>query len=165
MSVYFDNFLSDQQWRFRKGYSTQHCLLKLLGKWKKSVDKGKYFGFFLTELSKAFNCRDHELLTAKVKSYGFSVTALQLILDYLSNKKRRTKIDDNYSFWSEIFDVLQGSILGSLLFQILLADLFFVVKDIDIGSYADDSTLFIIENNIDNVIASLQQGSDTLFQK
>ena len=40
-----------------------------------------------------------------------------------------------------------------------MADLFFVVKDIDITSYADDSTPFIVENNIDNVIASL----DALF--
>ena len=42
MSVYFDKFLSDQQ----KGYSTQHCLLNLLEKWKNSVDKGKSFEFF-----------------------------------------------------------------------------------------------------------------------
>ena len=44
-----------------------------------------------------------------------------------------------------------------------MADLFFVVKDIDIASYADDSTPFIVENNIDNVIASLEQVSDALF--
>ena len=42
-------------------------------------------------------------------------------------------------------------------------DLFFVVKDIDIANYADDSTPFIVENNIDNVIASLEQVSDALF--
>ena len=40
---------------------------------------------------------------------------------------------------------------------------FFVLKDIDIASYADDSTSFIVENNIDNVIASLEQVSDALF--
>ena len=38
-----------------------------------------------------------------------------------------------------------------------------MVKDIDIASYADDSTPFIVENNIDNVIASLEQVSDALF--
>ena len=46
MSVYFDKILSDQQCGFRKGYSTQHCLLNLLEKWKNSVDKGKSFEFF-----------------------------------------------------------------------------------------------------------------------
>ena len=44
-----------------------------------------------------------------------------------------------------------------------MADLFFAVKDIDIASYADDSTPFIVENNIDNFIASLEQVSDALF--
>ena len=38
-----------------------------------------------------------------------------------------------------------------------------MVKDIDIASYADDSTPFIVENNIDNFIASLEQASYTLF--
>ena len=155
MSVYFDKFLSDQQCRFRKGYSTQHCLLNLLEKWKNSVDKGKSFGALLTNLSKAFDYLDHELLTSKLNAYGFTLPALRLIHDYLSNRKQRTKLDDNYSSWSEmLFGVPQGSILGPLLFNIFLADLFFVVKDIDIASYADDSTPFIVEKNIDNVITS-----------
>ena len=48
--------------RFQKGCSTRHCLLTLLKKRKKSVDKGKRFGALLTD-SKTFNCLDHELLT------------------------------------------------------------------------------------------------------
>ena len=141
MSVYFDTFLSDQQCGFRKGYSTQHCLLNLLEKWGNSADKGKAFGALLTDFSKAFDSFDYELLTAKRNTYGFTLTALRLIYDYLSNRKQRTKIDDNYSFWSEIlFCVPQGSIPGLFLFNISLAALFFVAKDIDIGSYADDST-------------------------
>ena len=97
---------------------------KFIEKWKNSVDKGKSFGALLTDLSKAFDCLDHELLTAKLNAYGFTLPALRLIHDYLSNRKQRTKIDDNYSSWSEIFGVPQGQILRPLIFNIFLADLF-----------------------------------------
>ena len=59
----------------------------MLEKWKRSIDKSKAFGALLTDLSKAFDCLDHELLIAKVNAYGFSLTKLKLIHDYLSNKK------------------------------------------------------------------------------
>ena len=58
ISVYFDKFLSDQQCGFWKRYSTQHCLLNL-EKGKSSVNKGKYFGTLLTDLSKGFHCLNH----------------------------------------------------------------------------------------------------------
>ena len=166
MSVYFDKFLSDQKCGFQKAYSTQPCLLNLLEKWKNFVYKGKSFGALLTDLSKAFDCLVHELPTAKLNAYGFSLPTLRLIHDYLSNRKQRTKIDDNYSFWSEIlFGVPYGSSFAPLLFNIFLADLFFVVKDIDIASYEDDSASFIVENDIDNVIAPLKETSDALFNR
>ena len=61
MSSFFDNFLSKQQCGFRKGYSAQQYLLVLLEKWKRALDSGQMFGTLLTDLSKAFDCLDHEL--------------------------------------------------------------------------------------------------------
>ena len=93
ISSFFDNFLSKQQCHFRKGYSSQQYLLALLEKWKRGVDSGQIFGALLTDLSKAFDRLDHELLIAKLNAYGFSLPALKLVHDYLSNRKQRTKVN------------------------------------------------------------------------
>ena len=84
------------------------------------------FGALLTDLSNAFDCLGHELITEKLNAYGFRLLALRLINDYLSNIKDRTKIENTYSTWLDIiFGVPLGSILRPLLFNIFLADLFF----------------------------------------
>ena len=88
-----ESFLSKYQCGFRNGYSTQHCLLLMLEKWKRAVDNGKVFGILLTDLSKAFDCLSHELPLAKLHAYGFSISALRLIYSYLANRKQRTKIN------------------------------------------------------------------------
>ena len=97
MSASFEDIFNKEQCGFRKGHNTQQCLLKMLGKWKRSVDEGKVFGALLTDLSKAFDCLDHELLMAKLNAYGFSLPALRLIKDYLSNRRQRTRIGNSFS--------------------------------------------------------------------
>ena len=99
----------------------QHTILsfKMLEKWKLTVDKGKSFGVLLTDLSKAFDCLLHDHLLAKLHCYRFSLPALKLIHSYLQNRKQRTKINSTYRSWEEIlFRIPQGSILGTLLFNI-----------------------------------------------
>ena len=137
----------------------------MLEKWKRSIDNGKMFRALLTDLWKAFDCIDHELLIAKLNAYGFSLTALKLVLSYLSNRKQRTKINSSYSSWLEIiFAVTQGSILGPLLFSVFLLDLFFIIENTDIASYADNNTPYIRTDDIDGVIKSLEEASATLFK-
>ena len=90
----------------------------MLEKWKSAIDNKKMFGALLTDLSKAFDCLSHDLLIAKLNAYGFSIAALRLVQNYLSNRKQRTKINSDFSSWEEIlFGVPQGSILGPLLFN------------------------------------------------
>ena len=52
---------------------------------------------------------------------------------------------------------VQGSILGPLLFNFFLADLFFLHGDIGIANFADDNTSYSSAKNIDDVIQSLEQ--------
>ena len=92
-----ETFFLKQQCGFRKGYRTQYCLLSMLEKWKSAIDKGKYFGALLTDLSKAFDCICHELILTKLHAHGFSLRALRLIHSYLTNRKQRTRVNGNYS--------------------------------------------------------------------
>ena len=94
MSSFFDGIFSKCQYGLRKKLGTQQCLLALLEKWKRSIDRGKVFGTLLTDLSKAFHCLNHDLLIAKLNAYGFSFHALILIHDYLLNRKQRTRINN-----------------------------------------------------------------------
>ena len=162
---YMDPFFSKFRCGFRKGFSTQQCLIAFIEKWKSAVDKGKSFGALLTDLSKAFDCLPHELLIAKLHAYGFSLSALRLMYSYLSNRKQRTKINESYSSWEEIlYGVPQGSILGPLLFNIFMCDLLLTVNDIDLANHADDNTSFVFGNNPIEVLKCLEDASDKLFE-
>ena len=67
----------------------------MLEKWREAIDKSKAFRALLTDLSKAFDCFNHELLIAKLHAYGLSLSSLKLVHDYLLNWKQRTKVNSN----------------------------------------------------------------------
>ena len=157
MSNFFEDIISKYQCGFRKGYSAQHCLLVMIEKWKRIVDYGGVFGALLADLSKAFDCIPHDLFIAKLEAYGFQIDALKLIYDYLSNRKQIVKINETFSSWKDIeFGVPQGSILGPLLFNIHLCDLFYFLEDLDFASYADDTTIYTVKENEQSVINTLE---------
>ena len=132
---------------------------------KKRFDKGKLFGALLADLSKAFDCLPHEFIIAKLNGYGFNLPSLILMHSYLSDRKQRTKVNHAYSSWEEIlFSVPEGSIIGPILFNIFLSDLFLRISDTDFSSYADDNTIYDSGNSIEEVISSLQESAEKLLQ-
>ena len=136
----------------------------MIEKWKKTVDNGGVFGALLTDLSKAFDCIPHDLIIAKLEAYDFHIDALKLIHNYLSNRKQRVKVSDAYSSWKDIFyGVPQESLLGPLLFNIHLCDLFYFLKDLDIASYADDTAIYRVSEKKESVIRALETSSSLLF--
>ena len=93
------------------------------------------------------------------------MSALRFVHSYLKNRMQRTKINSEYSSWEEIlFGVPQGSILGPLLFNIFLCDLYLIMENIDIASYADDNTPYTTGNSLEEVIQKLENAAKTLFQ-
>ena len=137
----------------------------MLEKWKLVVGNKNVFVALLTDLSKAFDRLSHILLIAKLNEYGFSLTALRQVQNYLSNWKQRTKISTEYSLWKDILLVVQqDSMLGLLLFNVFLCDLFLIMNNTESASYANDNMLYAIWNNIEELIVKLQNPSKTLFQ-
>ena len=79
----------------------------------------------LSDLSKAFECFDHNSLIAKLHAYGCQYNSLKLIYSYLQYRFHRVKVNSTYSSWADILNgIPQGSIRGPFIFANDLIDLF-----------------------------------------
>ena len=137
----------------------------MLEVWKKALDGKGAAGAILTDLSKAFDCLNHDLLIAKLEAYGFDNSALLFVKDYLKNRKQRTKVNGSYSSWLDLlFGVPQGSILGPLLFNIFINDMFYFIKDSKIANYADDNTVYSVSENITHLLNTLERETTLILE-
>ena len=114
-------------------------------------------------LLKAFDCINHDLLTAKLHAYGFSLESLTFIQSYLTNRIQRVKINSLFSEYSNVESgVPQGSISGPHFFNVFICDLLFDDIDIDLTNYADDTTPYAYLE-LDKAIKSFEKNIDKLF--
>ena len=72
LTSYFKSILSEFRSAYRKQYSCQHVLLRMVEIWRKCLDGNKIVGATLTDLSKAFNCLPHDLLVASLKPMAWT---------------------------------------------------------------------------------------------
>ena len=131
VSDYFGSIFEDLLCAFRKKYSCQSTLIKTIDDWKVSLDRNQMIGAVFTDLSKAFDCLPHGLIIAKLHEYGLSLDACDLFSSYLCNRFQRVKVKTSRSEWAVIKKgIPQGSILGPLLFNVFVNDMFHFMENV-----------------------------------
>ena len=145
MCDYFegDDALDKLQSAYKKFHSTNTALLNITDDIYKSLDKSQITILILLDYSKAFDCANHRLILMKLKSLGFHNEALAWIYSYLLDRKQKVKTDLGTSKWVNIKNgVPQGSILGPLLFLVLVSDLHKAISNGNYHMYADDTQTY-----------------------
>ena len=142
---------------YRKSYSTQHVLIRMVEEWKENLDNNFIVGAVLTDLSKAFDCKLHDLLIAKLSAYGLNSDSLCYIYSYLKDRKHCVQINNEQSeFDTMISGVPQGSIFGPILYNIFFNDFFFFIPKASVHNFADDNTLASFASTLKELLPILE---------
>lgn len=158
-----NNLLHNQQFGFTKGRCTTDAGVALIkhvfNAWEESKDA---IGVFC-DLSKAFDCVDHETLLLKLEHYGIRNAALKFLNSYLDNRTQKVQINGAKSLGSRVkIGVPQGSILGPFLFLIYINDLPYMVENLSkIVLFADDTSLIF---KVDRHAHNYDEVNNTLGQ-
>ena len=100
---------------------------------------------------------NHDLLIAELGAYRFKTDALKYLKSYLTNRKQRARVNKTFSEWERIpTGVLQSLILGPLLFNIFLNDLFLFISNSSLSNYAGDNTLYTFGDNLKKIKDNLR---------
>lgn len=135
--------MDELQSAYKKCHSTTTALINIVDDIYKAIDNSEITILILLDYSKAFDCANHRLILAKLKALGFHSDALAWIVSYLTDRAQKVKTNIGESRWVTLKNgVPQGSVLGPLLFTVLLYDVKRVIKHGKYHIYADDTQLY-----------------------
>ncbi len=149
------NILHDNQFGFIKNKSTTLAIANVLSSIISKHNNNNKIVFALLDLKKAFDFINHDLLLVKLRHYGIRGLPLLWLSSYLTNRSQRVKVNNICSTVSSITaGVPQGSILGPLLFNLFINDVFqFNSPCSEIYLYADDTAIIFSSDSNTNLQA------------
>ena len=143
---------------FRPQHSCETALLSMVDSWLDVLDNGKLVGLLLVDFKKAFDLVDHEILLAKLKIYGINEATASWFKSYLAQRQQLVSIGEVKSELKSITcGVPQGSILGPLLFLLFINDLSLYTTKVFTDLYADDTTMYDIQDSLSDIEQNLQE--------
>ena len=149
--------LTDRQWAYRKGHSTQLLLAHLTESWKQAIDNNLVVVRAFLDFRKAFDCVSRSILLHKLKhKFGIEGNLLSWITDYLNHRSQITIVNSTQSDErNPTCGFPQGSVLGPVLFSLYTNDMPASVVLSTLYLYADDSTNYSIGSTVDEVCSLL----------
>ena len=167
LSDYFENnnLFTPKQFGFRRNRATHQAVTKLTDHIRTNMDNSKLTGVLYMDFSKAFDCVNHACLLSKLPFYGITGIELDWISDYLFNREQQVVYDGTLSDPYKItHGVPQGSILGPLLFIILVNDIGNQLSKCSIMMYADDTVLYYSSKRVSDIESIVNKESSVVKQ-
>ena len=157
--------LLETQFGFRARFSTTDALLYATETIRKNFDDGENIAAVFLDLSKTFDSISHEILLNKLKQYNFDPMSISMIRSFRSERYQKVTLPNCHSDWIKLYQgVPQGTVLGTLLFNIYVKDMQHEVQnDCNFLQYAYDTVVFKSDSNIHKAIASLEQNVKKLL--
>ena len=160
--------LPDSQFGFRPNRSVAMALACAQADWAGEKAKGNFVGVMAFDLTAAFDTIDAGPLIDKLKNAGVKGTPLDWLKSYMSGRSQSVVWNGSQSTRLPLtHGVAQGSILGPLLFLVMVADLPEFVTQGSSNSrmmcYCDDSTLTVIAKTKEMLKSELERKAERMI--